>query len=93
MGVAALLATDRKGRIERAAVAVTGVNPVPFRARSVEQKLTGAELDDATLVAALASIEELDPMGDIHASAEYRSHLTGVFAARALRRAYERARA
>ena len=93
VGVAALLATDRKGRIERAAIAVTGVNPVPFRARSVEKKLAGVELNDATLEAALASIEELDPMGDIHASPEYRAHLTGVYAARSLRRAYQRARA
>ena len=93
VGVAALLATDRRGRIERAAIGVTGVNPVPFRAKSVEEKLVGRELSDTILETALASIDELDPMADIHASAEYRVHLTGVYAARSLRRAYQRARA
>ena len=85
--------TDRKGRIERAAIALTGVNPVPFRAAGVEARLVGAELDAGTAASATRAIEELDPMEDIHASADYRCHLAGVFTRRALESAYQRARA
>jgi carbon-monoxide dehydrogenase medium subunit len=91
VGVAAVLTLDRKGRCERAAVAVTGVNPVPFRATGLEERLIGKVLDDPVLADATSSLEGLDPMADIHASAEYRRHLAGVFARRALQRAAERA--
>jgi len=93
VGVAARVETDRKGRCERAAVAITGVNPVPFRASGVESRLAGRQIDPETLREALPEIEELDPMVDIHASAEYRSELARVYASRALLRAAERARA
>ena len=91
VGVAAVVTLDRKGRCERVAVACTGVNPVPFRARSLEQRLTGQPLDEPRLTEATGRIEEADPMEDLHASADYRRHLLSVFARRALRRARERA--
>jgi carbon-monoxide dehydrogenase medium subunit len=84
VGVAAQVLVDRKGRIEKAAVGVTGVNPVPFRAASLEKKLAGAATDAASLRALCERIEEADPMEDLHASSDYRAHLVGVFAARAL---------
>ena len=50
-------------------------------------------LGEAAIEAAAARAAELvTPDGDVHASAEYRRHLTGVLTARALRRAVERAR-
>jgi carbon-monoxide dehydrogenase medium subunit len=93
VGVAAQVVLDRRGRCERASVAVTGANPVPFRAASLEAKLSGAELAPAPLRAACAAVEEVDPLDDIHASADYRRHLVSVLACRALLRAAERARA
>ena len=91
VGVAAQVVVDRKGRIDTASLGVTGVNPVPFRATSVEARLRGLE-PGADLAALCAGAEEADPMGDLHASEEYRGHLLGVFAARAVARAWERAR-
>jgi CO/xanthine dehydrogenase FAD-binding subunit len=44
------------------------------------------------LRALCARIDEADPSGDLHASAEYRSHLAGVFVARAVAKAIERGR-
>lgn len=93
VGVAAQVRVDRKGRCEEAALGVTGVNPVPFRARSVEARLAGRELDEAAIREACASVEEADPLEDPYASADYRRHLLSVHAARALARALERARA
>lgn len=92
VGVASQVVVDRKGRIEEVCLGVTGVNPVPFRARSLEARLRGTE-PGADLAALCAGAEEADPMGDLHASEEYRSHLLGIFAARAVARAWERARA
>ncbi len=37
--------------------------------------------------------DQVDPEGDIHASADYRRHLAGVLAARAIAEARERAAA
>jgi carbon-monoxide dehydrogenase medium subunit len=88
VGVAVQLATDRRGRIDQIALAITGVNPVPFRAQSLEASLMGRTLDEVT---ELAPIDELDPMEDIHASADYRRALASVYARRALERAYAKA--
>jgi carbon-monoxide dehydrogenase medium subunit len=91
-GAAAALTADRSGRIEAIRIGVTGVNAVPFRAKSAEQRLTGQSPDAAALRALCARIDEADPSGDLHASAEYRGHLAGVFVARAVAKALARAR-
>jgi carbon-monoxide dehydrogenase medium subunit len=93
VGVAAQVTLDRGGRIERASVGVTGVNSVPFRAAALEKRLAGKTPDAATLRSLCARIEEADPMEDLHASADYRAHLVGVFAMRALLAASGRAAA
>ena len=93
VGAAAQVIADRKGRIETVAIGVTGVNPVPFRAASVEARLRGQAPDAAALRALCAHVEEADPMEDLHASAEYRRHLVGVFIARSVARALARASA
>jgi carbon-monoxide dehydrogenase medium subunit len=85
VGVAARVTLDRQGRVESAALGVTGINPVPFRASALEQRLIGkSAAQDGALRQACAQIEEADPLDDLHASAEYRAHLLGVFAARAV---------
>jgi carbon-monoxide dehydrogenase medium subunit len=94
VGAAALLVLDARGRIERAALGITGVNPLPFRAASLEAALVGQSAADGAQLRRLAArIEEADPLDDLHASAEYRAHLVGVFAARALGAAAARAAA
>jgi carbon-monoxide dehydrogenase medium subunit len=93
VGVAAVVDLDRAGRIERAALGVTGVNAVPFCAAGAEARLAGAAPSAEALRAACASIEEADPLDDLHASAAYRAHVLPVLAARALAAACERAAA
>jgi len=92
-GVAAHVVCDRRGRIEQVALGVTGINAVPFRAASVEARLRGQAPDPAELRRLCANVEEADPTEDIHASADYRRHLAGVFAARSLAQALARASA
>jgi carbon-monoxide dehydrogenase medium subunit len=93
VGVAACITAERTGVIDDARIGVTGVNGVPFRARSLEDRLRGRALSGPALRAFCAEIAEADPLGDLHASAEYRRHLLGVFAARTIERAIARAQA
>ncbi len=90
VGAAAVLTLDAKGRCERAAIGVTGVNASAFRAHSVEKALQGTGLDAAAVEKACATIAECDALGDAFASAEYRRHLAGVYIGRAVARAKER---
>jgi len=53
--------------------------PSPYRAAAVERALGGHALTMETVAtAALAAAEGVDPLGDIHASAEFRAHLAQV---------------
>ncbi len=86
-GVAARV-TVANGAIRSAAVALTGASSKALRLTAVEQALTGRPANDATVNQAAAKAGEgWDPLGDIHASEEYRQHLAQVGAARALKAA------
>ncbi|MCS6815943.1 MAG: xanthine dehydrogenase family protein subunit M [Blastocatellia bacterium] len=89
-GVAVVLAVDSNGVCQDAAVGITGVAPKAYRARAVEDALRGRMLDASTIADASAKAAEgIDPLEDLHASAEYRAHLARVWC----RRAIEQARA
>jgi 2-furoyl-CoA dehydrogenase FAD binding subunit len=51
--------------------------------------LGGAVSTSSTEAAADAALAELEPLGDVHATADYRAHLVRVLTARALRAAYD----
>jgi aerobic carbon-monoxide dehydrogenase medium subunit len=65
-------------------VAVTGAAPCVFRAREIEAAL-GRRFDAGALAGIRASDSGLN--SDLHASAEYRAHLIGVMAKRAVQAA------
>jgi carbon-monoxide dehydrogenase medium subunit len=86
-GVAVVLDKARKG----VAIAVTGVAAKAYRAASAESSLRGLELSAATIAtAAQKAADGVDPLSDIHASAEFRAHLARVQAKRALELAASR---
>jgi len=87
VGIAAMLVRDG-ARCTGARLAAAGAGPVPVRLRAAEEILERDGLGDAAIEAAAARAAELvAPDSDIHASAEYRRHLTSVLTGRALRRA------
>lgn len=93
-GVAAAIGLDQAGRCSLVRVGITGVTSAAYRAHGVENALAGAEpTDEALAHAAAAAADGVDANSDIHASAEYRSHLAGVLARRALALARDRATA
>ena len=71
-----------------ASIGITGVAANPYRATAVEKQLQGKELS-AELIRAASSkaADGIDPLNDIHASAEFRAHLAQVQCQRALARA------
>ena len=87
VGIAAMLVRDGK-RCATARLAAAGAGPVPIRLRAAEEILEADGLGDSALEAAAARAAELvQPDSDVHASAEYRCHLTRVLTARAIKRA------
>jgi carbon-monoxide dehydrogenase medium subunit len=84
VGVMCGVRVDAGGIVDRAVIALFGVGGTPVRAVGAEQALTqGATLDEV----AAAAMVEIDPSGDLHASAEYRRTVAGVLVGRAVARA------
>ena len=74
-------------------VGITGVAAKAYRATAVEHALAGQKTPNAQLIA-LASAhaaDNVEPLGDIHASPEYRAHLAQINTRRAIERALGRA--
>ena len=72
-------------------IALTGLGDTALRATAAEAVLNGRAPDPATLAACVAALRaEIAPGTDLHASADYRRHLAGVLAARAIAQAWQR---
>ncbi len=90
-GVAASVTLGANG-VDRCVVAVVGATEAPTRLRGVEAALQGKGSGPSEVAAAAKqSGEGASFRGDHFASPEYRRHLTGVLAQRALAKAIERA--
>ncbi len=91
-GVAVALELDPAGRCSGASVVLMGVGAGPVTLDAVNRVLVGQAPAEAAFEAAAAEVErQLDPPGDIHASAAYRRRLARTLTERALRVAAERA--
>ncbi|MEV7966872.1 FAD binding domain-containing protein [Sphaerisporangium sp. NPDC088356] len=90
-GAAAVVTLDDDLRIASARVACVSVGPVPvlLDLSEVCAHRPAASVDWAAVARAVQ--DRIDPDGDIHATAGYRRHLTGVLAERALRVAAQEA--
>jgi len=74
-------------------VGITGVAAKAYRASPVEQALAGQRRPTPQAIALAAShaADGVEPLADIHASAEFRAHLAEVNTRRAIERALARA--
>lgn len=92
-GVAALVTLDGAGRYQDARMVFLSVGDGPVEAHHAADILRGQSPGQEVIRAAAESAAsmDIDPGSDIHASAEYRRHLAGVLARRALEEASERA--
>ena len=84
VAVSALIALDAHGRIGDAALAVSGLGPVPARLPEIERMLHEERPGDALFRSAAARTGELDAMTDPYVTAAYRKHLARVLTFRAL---------
>lgn len=92
--VAAMAAVelDGAGHATRVRVAIAGAGPSPVRLTGVEHALAGAKPSERAFRDAVGDHAlEIEPDDDVHASADYRRHLTRVLTVRALVRAAARA--
>jgi CO/xanthine dehydrogenase FAD-binding subunit len=92
VGVAAVIDTDGE-QCRTARLAAAGVGPTPIRLRAAEDILTQEGVTNQAIQnAAVEAAELVGPNSDIHASADFRRHLTQVLTRRAVKRAIERGR-
>jgi carbon-monoxide dehydrogenase medium subunit len=94
VGVAARVTLDDSGRCREARLVYLSVGDAPVVAREAARLLTGQELSPRAIAAAAekAAGDEMDPLGDIHATPEFKRHLARVLTRRVLQKAGERAR-
>lgn len=91
-GVACRLQLDAGGRCVDARLGLIGLGHTPLRARDAEAVLVGESAGpELYRAAAEAAARAIEPMSDLHASADYRRQLTRVLVADALAQAADRA--
>ena len=78
----------RNGVIEDVRIALNAVAPTPVRARSVESFLKGKGVRDEVIEKASELVlNDISPISDVRASAEYRKHLSKVLVRDSLQKA------
>ena len=92
-GVAAVVTVDESGVCTDARLVYLNAGEVPLVAEEAANMLVGERPSEELWLetAVAASENEIDPRGDIHATADYKRHLAKVLTVRALRQAFARA--
>jgi len=92
VSAAAQIAVDRDGRCQRIAIGIGAAAAVALRLTTVEQALQGTRAEAATVKSAVIdAMAEIEPLEDLHASAEYRRRAAVALAQRAIADAYRSA--
>jgi carbon-monoxide dehydrogenase medium subunit len=93
VGVAVRLTLDAQGACESVGLGLTAVGTKVIQPKAAEAALTGKKLsDDEIRQSASLAAQEAQPTSDLRGTAEYKREMVRTLAARALRRAAERAR-
>ena len=89
---AAALVRMSGGSVAAASLAFNGISATPHLAAAVTDALAGGDAADGAIDAAVdGHLSIAEPMGDLHASGEYRLHLAAAYGKRALELARDRA--
>ena len=93
-GVAAIVTTGENGVCSSAKLVYLNLGDNPIDSTQAAVTLVGQTPSEAVFAAAAEAAQpDLDPIGSVHASPDYQRHLAKVLTKRALRKAFERARA
>ena len=93
VAVAVSITLDGGDTCKEARIVLGNAAPTSIRAKKAESVLVGKKLTDAVFEkAGETAAEECEPVGDIHASEEYRRHLIGVLTKRMAKEAFEQAK-
>ncbi|MDQ0218706.1 xanthine dehydrogenase family protein subunit M [Peribacillus cavernae] len=92
VAAACQLTLDDQNKISRVRLTLGGVESVPLLVEEANQMMMGEKLSEALLNKVADIVREaVDPESDLHASADYRTHLAAVLAKRTIQTAYNRA--
>jgi carbon-monoxide dehydrogenase medium subunit len=93
MGVAALVTLDESGKCQNVKLVYLNAGDGPVDATQAAQLLQGEMFKDELIdsAAQIASNQEINPFGNIHASVQYQRHLANVLTKKALHIAVKRA--
>ncbi len=93
MGVAAVVTLDDDGRCQAARLVYLNAGEGPVSAEEAAEELVGETAMPEVIgeAAAIAAEDEINPMGNVHATPAYQRHLARVLTRRALERAFDRA--
>ena len=94
VGAAAVVTMDESGICRDARLVYLSVGEIPMVAVKAAEMMVGERVTPDLIASAaeLASRQEIDPMGDIHGTADYKRHLAAVLGRRTLQQAVSRAR-
>ena len=82
---AAQIALDNDGICRRLTVGIGAVTAIPLRLESVARALEGKRIEESTVHAAVdAALTGIEPMSDLHATAEYRRRVAATLAVSAI---------
>jgi CO/xanthine dehydrogenase FAD-binding subunit len=93
VGVVSTVTLGESGAFENVRIVLMSVGDGPVVAREAAGMLIGQMPEEGSIHSAAEAVKgEIDPGGDIHASAEFRRHLSSVLTLRALEEAVRRAK-
>jgi len=83
----AMILEVEKNRVKDVRIAMGSIAPIPLRLFKIEEFLKNKKINDELIEEAIKKVrEEVKPIGDVRASAEYRRYISGILFKRAFKK-------
>ncbi|TWI58155.1 FAD binding domain-containing protein [Halalkalibacter nanhaiisediminis] len=93
VAAACVMTIDDNENLESIRLTLGGVEAIPLLVEEAEEILKGEKVTDSLLEQITeAVVDVIDPESDLHASAEYRTHLAKILTKRVINEAYSKAK-